>query len=50
LRKRLNARVGVVDLAHDVGEERDLSAQEPQKTAELAALWEAWAAKVGVRK
>lgn len=38
------------DLAHDVGEERDLSAQDPKKTAELAALWDAWATEVGVRK
>jgi arylsulfatase len=37
------------DLAHDVGEERDLAASQPAKTAELAALWAAWAERVGVQ-
>ena len=37
------------DLAHDVGEEHDLAASQPAKTAELAALWAAWAERVGVQ-
>jgi arylsulfatase len=38
------------DLSKDPSEQRDLAASQPAKTAELAALWDAWAEKVGVRK
>jgi len=38
------------DLSQDPGEEHDLAAREPAKTAELAALWDAWATRVGVQK
>ena len=37
------------DLARDAGEEHDLSASQPAKVAELAALWQAWAERVGVQ-
>ena len=37
------------DLAHDAGEEHDLAASQPAKVAELAALWQAWAERVGVQ-
>lgn len=33
------------DLAHDVGESRDLAAEQPAKAAELQALWDAWNAE-----
>lgn len=36
------------NLADDPGETRDLSAQQPQRRAELIALWEAYAKEVGV--
>ena len=38
------------NLAEDPSEEHDLAASEPAKTAELAALWDAWATRVGVQK
>ncbi len=37
------------DLSQDPSEENDLAATQPAKTAELAALWNAWAERVGVR-
>jgi len=37
------------DLSQDPSEEHDLAASQPAKTAELAALWNAWADRVGVR-
>ena len=30
------------DLSADIGEQRDLSADQPEKVAELQALWDAW--------
>jgi arylsulfatase len=36
------------DLEHDRTETRNLAAQHPQKTRELAALWQAWAGRCGV--
>jgi arylsulfatase A-like enzyme len=32
----------LINLASDIGEENDLSAQQPDKVKELAADWEAW--------
>jgi arylsulfatase A-like enzyme len=36
------------DVRLDRGETRDLAAEHPEKTAELAALWRAWAERCGV--
>jgi len=38
------------DLEADGAELNDLSKQNPEKTSELAALWDAWAKRVGARK
>ena len=38
-------RVGLYDLAHDVGEAHDLAAAHPGRVAELQKLWDAWNAK-----
>ncbi len=37
------------DLAADRTETRDLAAQQPERAKEMAALWEAWAQRVGIR-
>jgi arylsulfatase A-like enzyme len=36
------------DMRNDRSETRDLAAQHPEKTRELAALWRAWADRCGV--
>jgi arylsulfatase A-like enzyme len=33
------------NLAEDIGEAKDLSAEHPEKVKELAALWDAWNAE-----
>ena len=35
-------KTGLYDLAHDPGEQHDLSAENPGKVKELQKLWEAW--------
>jgi arylsulfatase A-like enzyme len=42
-------RVELYDLAHDLGEQRDLAAQEPERAAALRARLHAWRAEVGAR-
>jgi arylsulfatase A-like enzyme len=43
------ARDMLFNLADDLGEQRDLAAQYPDKLAELKKLYEAWSARRGCR-
>jgi arylsulfatase A-like enzyme len=36
---------GLYDLAADIGESKDLAAAQPEKAAELKALWDKWNAE-----
>jgi arylsulfatase len=48
-RQAAPAQWQLFDLSQDPSEEHDLAASQPAKTAELAALWAAWAERVGVQ-
>ncbi|HEY5311496.1 MAG TPA: sulfatase-like hydrolase/transferase [Pirellulales bacterium] len=43
--ERKGASPELFDLAADIGEKNDLSAKNPEKVAELKALWDAWNAE-----
>ena len=44
--KQKPAREMLFDLAHDIGEQHDLAAKQPEKLAELKKQYEAWSAAV----
>ena len=46
VRDRSDALVRLYNLAEDIGEKNDLSAQRPQKVRELQTIWEQWNAQL----
>jgi arylsulfatase A-like enzyme len=44
-----DGRVHLFDLAHDIGEQRDLAAEQPERTAQLRRLLHDWYRTIGAR-